>query len=62
MSLNLLHANDRHGVHAASYYAATANQPPQFASLEGDAACDVCIIGAGFTGLSAALHLATIRR
>ncbi len=26
--------------------------------LEGDAECDVAIIGGGFTGLSAALHLA----
>jgi gamma-glutamylputrescine oxidase len=26
--------------------------------LEGDTACDVCVIGGGFTGLSAALHLA----
>jgi len=42
----------------ASYYAATAQalalQPP----LSGEASCDVCIIGGGYTGLSAALHLA----
>jgi len=42
----------------ASYYAATAQaleaQPP----LSGDASCDVCIVGGGYTGLSAALHLA----
>jgi len=41
-----------------SYYAATANpfadQPP----LTGGAAADVCVIGAGFTGLGAALALA----
>ncbi len=41
-----------------SYYLATAigliDRPP----LQGDAACDVAIVGAGYTGLSAALHLA----
>jgi gamma-glutamylputrescine oxidase len=58
MSLNLLYANDTPGRHAASYYAATANPQPQLGPLDGDVTCDVCIIGAGFTGLSAALHLA----
>ncbi len=56
--MNLLHANDRPGHYPASFYAATATpfapQPP----LQGDAQTDVAIIGAGFTGLSAALHLA----
>ncbi len=31
---------------------------PQRAALDGDRTCDVAIVGAGFTGLSAALHLA----
>jgi len=43
--------------HAPSYYAATANEQPIFPRLDGDAAADVCIIGGGYTGLSAALHL-----
>jgi len=44
--------------HANSYYAATAVDMPSFPSLSGDTKCDVCVIGGGFTGLSAALHLA----
>lgn len=41
-----------------SYYAATAHPCPEYAALEGDHTCDVCIVGAGITGCSAALHLA----
>ena len=41
-----------------SYYAATAKGVPALTRLEEDITCDVCIIGAGYTGLSAALHLA----
>jgi gamma-glutamylputrescine oxidase len=44
--------------HAPSYYAATANASPERPPLQGDAAADVCIIGAGFTGISAGLELA----
>lgn len=36
----------------------TAPPPPATGPLEGDRTADVCVIGAGFTGLSAALHLA----
>lgn len=43
--------------HAPSYYAASANQSPSRALLKSELATDVCIIGAGYTGLSAALHL-----
>ena len=42
----------------ASYYAVTANDVPPVTPLEGDVRADVCIVGAGYTGLSAALHLA----
>ncbi|MGB5948455.1 MAG: FAD-binding oxidoreductase [Parvibaculum sp.] len=42
----------------SSYYVATAKGVPALGSLNGDETADVCIIGAGFTGLSAALHLA----
>ncbi|MGK2739352.1 NAD(P)/FAD-dependent oxidoreductase [Tepidicaulis sp. LMO-SS28] len=42
----------------SSYYAATAKSIGPLARLDGDMSCDVCIIGAGYTGLSAALHLA----
>lgn len=41
-----------------SLYAATAAPGPDCPPLEGEARADVCVIGAGFTGLSAALHLA----
>jgi gamma-glutamylputrescine oxidase len=44
--------------HTRSYYAATAHPSPERPALKGEVACDVCVIGAGFTGLSAALHLA----
>lgn len=42
-----------------SYWEATAPEPvDRFAPLAGDETCDVAVIGGGFTGLSAALHLA----
>lgn len=44
--------------HTESYYAATAVELEHRPALAGDTDCDVCIIGGGFTGLSAALHLA----
>ncbi|MFT7457633.1 MAG: gamma-glutamylputrescine oxidase [Planctomycetota bacterium] len=44
--------------HTGSYYAATANSIPDYPVLEGAHSADVCIIGAGFTGISSALHLA----
>ncbi|MCE8041895.1 FAD-binding oxidoreductase [Halomonas desiderata] len=44
--------------HVASYYAATANPSPERPALEGDIECEVCVVGAGFTGISSALHLA----
>ncbi len=56
--MNLLHANDRAGEYPASWYAATADTLPRFAPLRGNARADVVVVGAGYTGLSAALHLA----
>jgi len=44
--------------HTGSYYAATVNDVTNFAPLVGSQTADVCIIGAGFTGISTALHLA----
>lgn len=44
--------------HVASYYAASASPSPERPALEGEAQCDVCVVGAGFTGISTALHLA----
>ncbi len=56
--LDLLTANDRPGEYPGSYYAATATPPGPFPAAEGEISCDLCIIGGGFTGLSAALHAA----
>ena len=44
--------------HTGSYYAATVNDVTNFAPLNGAQHADVCVIGAGFTGISTALHLA----
>jgi glycine/D-amino acid oxidase-like deaminating enzyme len=44
--------------HTGSYYAATVNDVTAFAPLRGERKADVCVIGAGFTGISTALHLA----
>lgn len=44
--------------HAPSYYAAAAKGAVSCPPLSGDVQADVCIIGGGYTGLSAALHLA----
>ena len=55
---DLLFSNDTRTRHAASWYAASASPGPLRESLSGSVNCDICIIGAGFTGLSAALHLA----
>ena len=41
-----------------SLYADTARPPVAAPPLDGDKKASVCVIGAGFTGLSAALHLA----
>ncbi|KZM51474.1 FAD-binding oxidoreductase [Labrenzia sp. OB1] len=57
-ALDLLTANDAPGRHAPSYYAATANWTTSHPPLHGPQSCDVCVVGGGYTGLSAALHLA----
>ena len=44
--------------HVDSYYRATANAHPDHPRLAGLNRADVCVVGAGYTGLSAALHLA----
>ena len=44
--------------HTNSYYAASANEHTHYPPLEGEHTADVCVIGAGFTGVSAALTLA----
>jgi len=41
-----------------NWYEATAHERPDLPPLDGDAAADVCVVGAGFTGLGAAMALA----
>lgn len=56
--MDLLYTNDTAGQYPPSWYAATATPPEPFPKLDGGHTADVCVIGAGYTGLSAALHLA----
>ena len=44
--------------HIRSWYADTATPRPQRPALEGSVACDVCVVGGGYTGLMTALELA----
>ncbi|SNR95246.1 MULTISPECIES: FAD-binding oxidoreductase [unclassified Azospirillum] len=44
--------------HAPSWYADTAHAAPARPMLVGDTAADVCIVGAGYTGLVTAIELA----
>lgn len=45
------------GAHTDSYYAASANPSPIRPALTGDNNIDICIIGAGYSGISAGLDL-----
>lgn len=60
--MNLLYANDVRGAYPQSWYAATTTPLDPFDPLQGDTRADVCVVGAGYTGLSAALHLAQAGR
>ena len=60
MGLSLLDANDQKGKHAPSWYAASAKGIREFPSAKGALKFDVAIIGAGFSGLSSALHLSKL--
>ena len=56
--MDLLTANDTPGQYPPSWYAETAAPLSLQPRAEGALSCDVCVIGGGFAGLSAALHLA----
>lgn len=51
-------STDQKQPHTSSYYAATANWQTDYPELADGHSADVCIVGAGFTGVSAALTLA----
>ena len=46
-----------HTAYPQSYYAASANPAPPRPELNGEVETDVCIVGAGYTGLSTAIAL-----
>lgn len=56
--MNLLHANDKAGKYPPSWYASVVDPLAPFPELRGETRADVCVVGGGYTGLSAALHLA----
>ena len=58
--MNLLYSNDTQGNYPESWYSATAQHLNAFPSLKGSRKYDICVVGAGYTGLSAALHLSKL--
>jgi gamma-glutamylputrescine oxidase len=60
--MTALYRNDRPGEHAPSWYAASLPHDVERPALKGDVTADVAILGAGFTGLWAALTLARAGR
>jgi gamma-glutamylputrescine oxidase len=56
--MTTLYRNDIAGEFPDSWYAATVDAPALRAPLDADKMVDVCVVGAGYTGLNAALHLA----
>lgn len=55
--MDILTSNDEVGAYPPSWYGASSQQLAPFEQARGSLTCDVCIVGAGFTGLAAALHL-----
>jgi gamma-glutamylputrescine oxidase len=56
--MNPLYRNDRPGQYPPSWYTASADIPPERPALDGDTRADLAILGAGYTGLWAALTAA----
>ena len=57
MNSSILYMNEQRGAYPNSYYVTTTQPLPACAPLKGNRKTDVCIVGGGFSGLSAALHL-----
>ncbi len=51
-------AADQKQEHTGSYYAASVNEVTDYPVLQGRKSVDVCVVGAGFTGVATALTLA----
>ena len=49
---------DQKREHTNSYYAASVNEVTDYPVLEGAKSADICVVGAGFTGVATALTLA----
>ena len=58
--MNPLYRNDAPGEFPPSYYAATADIPEPRGTLDGAHKADLVVVGAGYTGLSTALHAARL--
>jgi len=56
--MDILTANDRPATFPDSYYASASTLPDTRPPARGALRYDVCVVGAGYTGLSTALHLA----
>ncbi len=56
--MNPLYRNDRPGAYPDSWYVASSDLPAPRPPLGGDARADLCVVGAGYTGLWAALTAA----
>lgn len=57
MASNLLYSNDVASEYPDSWYASNVHFPTAYPQLKDQLYCDVCVIGGGFTGLSAAIGL-----
>lgn len=53
-----MYSDEQKQEHTGSYYAASINEVTDHPSLQGGTSADVCVVGAGFTGVSTALTLA----
>ena len=53
-----MEAKNRKQEHTGSYYAATVNEVTDYPALQGRVSADVCVVGAGFTGVATTLTLA----
>ena len=58
--MDLLKINDPEGELPNSFYTHSIKKKTNYTSVKKDMICQICIIGAGYTGLSAGLSLAEL--